>query len=79
MLPKAEVEKQKESERALDASVFKDSLQEFDKVVTSFSTNPIFQKVNVIEIELAKQASRDLVVIIQQSSRLKKAATKLSK
>jgi hypothetical protein len=79
MLPKAEVEKQKESERVLDASAFKDSLQEFDKVVTSFSTNPILQKVNVMEVELAKQASRDLVLIIQQSSRLKKAATKLSK
>ena len=79
MLPKAEVEKQKESERALDASGFKDALQEFDKVVTSFSTNPIFQRVNVIEVELAKQASRDLMTIIDHSARLEKAATKLSK
>ena len=79
LLPKAEVEKQKENERALDASGFKDALQAFDKVVTSFATNPIFQKVNVMEVELAKKASLDLVVIIQQSSRLKKAATKLSK
>ena len=79
LLPKAEVEKQKENERALDASGFKEALQAFDKVVTSFATNPIFQKVNVMEVELAKKASLDLVVIIQQSSRLKKAANKLSK
>lgn len=79
LLPKAELEKQKESERALDVSGFKEALQQFDKVVTSFATNPIFQKVNVMEVGLAKQASRDLTVIIQQSSSLKKAASKLSK
>lgn len=79
LLPKAEVEKQKENERALDASGFKEALQAFDKVVTSFATNGIFQKVNVMEVELAKKASLDLMSIIDQSARLKKAATKLSK
>jgi hypothetical protein len=78
VLPKVDVEKQKESEGALAASGFRDALQAFDKVVVSFSTNPIFQKVNVIEVELAKQASRDLATIIEQSGRLKKAAMKLS-
>ena len=77
-LPKADVEKQKETEGALDESGFRDALQTFDKLVVSFSNNPIFQKVNVIEVELAKQASRDLEMIFRQSGRLKKAASKLS-
>ncbi len=78
-LPKAEAEKQQDSKATLDASGFRDELEALDKVVVNFTTNPIFQKVHVIEMELAKQASRDLVTIIDQSGRLKKAATKLSK
>lgn len=79
VLPKAEGEKQKDNERTQDASGFRDALMAFDKVVVRFSTNPIFQKMNVIEVELAKQASQDLATIIQQSGRLKKTAMKLSK
>jgi hypothetical protein len=79
LLPKVEVEKKQDSKATLDASGFKVALEAFDKVVVNFATNPIFQKVNVIEVDLAKQASRDLATIIEQSLRLKKAAMKLSK
>ena len=78
LLPKAEAEKQPDSKAALDASGFRIAIETFDKVVVNFTTNPIFQKVNVIELESAKQASTDLATIIDQSGRLKKAAVKLS-
>ena len=78
VLPKADVEKQKEPGDSLDEAGFPDALKTFDKVVVNFSNNPIFQKVNVIEVEPAKQASRDLETILRQSGRLKRAALKLS-
>jgi hypothetical protein len=79
VLPKPDVETQTEPEGAFDEPGFQGALKTFDKVVVSFSNNPIFQKVNVIEVELAKQASRDLEAIIDQGSRLKRLAVKLSK
>ena len=78
LLPKAEAEKQQDSKAALDSSGFRIALEAFDKVVVNFTTNPIFQKVNVIELESARQASSDLSTIIDQSRRLKKAAIKFS-
>jgi hypothetical protein len=79
VLPKAETDKKKAPVEISNASVFRAELVAFDKVVVSFATNPIFQKPDVLEDELAKQASRDLVSIIEQSARLKKAATRLTK
>jgi hypothetical protein len=79
VLPKAETDKKKTPVEISNASVFRAELVAFDKVVVSFATNPIFQKPDVLEVELAKQASRDLVSIIEQSARLKKAATRLTK
>jgi hypothetical protein len=78
VLPKAETDRKKAAAEISNASVFKAELAAFDKVIVSFVTNPIFQKPDVLEVELAKQASRDLVSIIEQSARLKKAATKLA-
>jgi len=80
VLPKAESEKkEKVSDETSEASDFRNRLILFDKVVVNFATNPIFQKANVVEIDLAKQASRDLATIIERSSDLKKSATKLAK
>ena len=79
LLPTVELKKQKELAGPLDATRFNDSLHALDTVVMSFATNPIFQRMNVVELEQAKRASRDLATIIRQSSRLKKAAARLSK
>jgi len=80
VLPKAESEKkEKVSDETSEASDFRNRLILFDKVVVNFATNPIFQKANVVEIDLAKQASKDLATIIERSSDLKKSATKLAK
>lgn len=78
-LPKVESEKRKLSDETLSAAGFKEALSTFDKVVMSFATNPIFQQTNVIELEPAKRASRDLSAIIEQSGKLKKVASRLAK
>ena len=78
-LPKVDEKKDKANSEITTAVALKDRLMEFDKVVMSFATNPIFQQANVIDVELAKQASGDLATIIERSGKLKKAAAKLAK
>lgn len=80
LLPEVEKEKESRSFKELETvQQFKQALMEFDTIVARFATNPIFQQNNVIDIELAKNASRDLEWVIKQSGRLKKAASKLNK
>ena len=78
-LPKVDEKKEKANSELTTAAALKDRLMEFDKVVMSFATNPIFQQANVIDVELAKQASGDLATIIERSGKLKKAAATLAK
>jgi len=79
-LPKVETDKNaKPQSKIANAADLKMALLAFDKVIVSFSTNSLFQKTNTIDVELAKQASRDLEVIIKKSAELKKAAAKLGK
>jgi len=78
-LPKVDEKKEKANSELRTAAALKDRLMEFDKVVMSFATNPIFQQANVIDVELAKQASGDLATIIERSGKLKKAAATLAK
>jgi len=78
-LPKVDEKKEKANSELTTSAALKDRLMEFDKVVMSFATNPIFQQANVIDVELAKQASGDLATIIERSGKLKKAAAKLAK
>ena len=56
---------------------FRAALLLLDKSIMSFVTNPLFQKTNVVEVNLAAQASRDLKVIIELSGNLQKSATNL--
>ena len=78
VLPK--VEKPPKSVSAISTpEELRQALLAFDKVVASFVSNPIFTKMNVIEVELAKQASRDLETLIKQSESLKKAASRLQR
>ena len=78
-LPKVDEKKEKANSELTTSAALKDRLMEFDKVVMSFATNPIFQQANVIDVELAKQASGDLATIIERSGKLKNAAAKLAK
>jgi len=76
VLPKAEKHTKSLSTISTSAEL-KQALLEFDKVVVSFVSNPIFKQTQVIEVDLAKQASRDLELLIKQSESLKKAASRL--
>ena len=44
-----------------------------------FVHNPIFQKTNVVDVQLGQRASMDLTMIIEQSGKLKKVSMRLEK
>jgi len=78
-LPKTDSDEKTKAIDIANAADLKEALLAFDKVVESFATNPLFQKVNAIDVELANQASRDLEIIVRQSAELKKVAAKLGR
>jgi hypothetical protein len=79
-LPQADSEKSKDAVDSYpDAEKFRVALLQLDRHIMRFATNPLFQKPDVIELDLAAQASRDLSVVVDVSSKLKKSAAKLSK
>jgi uncharacterized lipoprotein YehR (DUF1307 family) len=75
-LPKAKdvEEKQLDLTRA-GVKEFRAALLLLDKSIMSFVKNPLFQTANVVEVNLAAQASHDLKVIIELSGNLQKSAT----
>jgi uncharacterized lipoprotein YehR (DUF1307 family) len=77
-LPKANdvEEKQLDLARA-GIKEFRAALLLLDKSIMSFVTNPLFQKANVVEVNLGAQASHDLKVIIELSGNLQKSAVAL--
>lgn len=62
-----------------DAEKFRVAMLRLDRHVMRFATNPLFQKPEVMEIDLAAQASRDLSVVVEVSGKLRKSAAKLSR
>lgn len=63
---------------AATAKEFRGVLLRLDQSIMSFVTNPLFQKANVIDVNLATKAHRDLVAVIDLSGFAKKIAGKLS-
>lgn len=57
----------------------KDSLLALDTLIMGFVQNPLFQKPGVIDAKLSAQAGRDLKMIVEFSSSIKKEVEKLSK
>jgi hypothetical protein len=62
-----------------NAEKFRAALLQLDRHIMSFATNPLFQKPEVIEVNLAHQASRDLAAVVELSAKLKRTAAKLGK
>ena len=58
---------------------YKAELLLLDSSVMRFVMNPIFQKINVVDVKLANQASEDLEKILNLTKRLKKAGLRLNK
>jgi hypothetical protein len=79
-LPQVEDEQLKEAvDSYADAEKFRVAMLRLDRHVMRFATNPLFQKPDVIELDLAAQASRDLSVVVEVSGKLRKSAAKLSR
>ena len=78
-LPKVEASKDKLDSEVLNEKDFRERMLSFDKVVVSFAANKIFRETNVIDVELAKKASGDLLTIIERCGKLKKSALKLAR
>jgi uncharacterized lipoprotein YehR (DUF1307 family) len=77
-LPKAKDVEEKQLDLAHGGvKEFRAALLLLDKSIMSFVTNPLFQKANVVEVNLAAQASHDLKVIIELSGNVQKRAATL--
>jgi hypothetical protein len=78
LLPEPESSKKKDERLSISGPKgLRSALLLMDRSIMSFVTNPIFQKPNVMEIGLAKQARRDLESVIALSVDLKKVAANL--
>jgi hypothetical protein len=74
-LPEVEPEKRKPAGLEVsEPDQFGVELTKLDKTIMSFTTNPIFQKANVVDVQQAARASTDLSFIIEQSRTLKTAS-----
>lgn len=79
-LPEAEDGQTKQPDANFsDTEKFRAALLQLDRHIMRFATNPLFQKPNVVDVDLANQASRDLNAVVEMSGKLKGIASRLSK
>jgi len=79
-LPEAEdVEKKRLDSMVTGVKEFRAALLLLDRSIMSFVTNPLFKEGNVVEVNLATKARRDLETVDQLTNRIKKAASALNK
>jgi len=79
-LPEIEVKKEKAASLEIpEVNQFRTELSKLDKTIMRFVHNPIFQKTNVVDVQLGQRASMDLTMIIEQSGKLKKVSMRLEK
>ena len=72
-------EKTKKEQEEFSPEGFKLALKALGTLVKSFVNNPVFQQLNVIDVESSRRASRDLEGIIRLSGQLHKRAEVLNK
>jgi hypothetical protein len=79
-LPQTENGKPKQpDDNFLDVKKFRAALLELDRHIMSFATNPLFQKTDIIQVDLANRASRDLAAVLDLSGKIKRIALRLGK
>jgi len=79
-LPEAEDDQTKQPDANFsNTEKFRAALLQLDRHIMRFATNPLFQKPNVVDVDLANQASRDLTAVVEMSGKLKGVASRLSK
>lgn len=55
------------------------AVKKLDGLVNSFAWNPVFQRPDVVDLELSSKASRDLAGILSLSEQIRKSAEELGK
>ncbi len=78
-LPGDETETKEDYKRAADAAQFKSNLLTLDKSIMRFVGNAIFINPDVVNLEEAKKAQRELETIIKNSQLIAKDAEQLNK
>jgi len=79
-LPEVEDKKPKQPDHIFsDVEKFRVALLQLDRHIMSFSTNPLFQMPDVIEVGLANRASLDLTIVLELSGKLRKSALRLGR
>jgi hypothetical protein len=78
-LPSVEAETKDEYKRAVDTAQLKSNLLTLDTSIMSFVGNAIFKNPEVVNLEEAKKARRELETIIRNSQRIAKDAELLDK
>jgi hypothetical protein len=77
--PPAEAEAREKRESEISQAEMKAALLMLSDRIVSFTTNPLFQTPNTIDVQLGAKASRDLESIIELSGQIKKSAERLGK
>lgn len=79
-LPEAErAPKQERAAEIQTPEAMRSAVGRLDGLVNSFAWNPIFQKPDVVDLELSTKASRDLAGIISLSEQIHRSAEELGK
>jgi hypothetical protein len=79
-LPEVEPDvKRDKAAEMLTPEALRSAVKKLDGLVNSFAWNPIFQKPDVVDLELSTKASRDLAGIITISEQIRKSAEELGK
>lgn len=77
-----EVEDAKKQEKAAEIQTpeaLRSAVGRLDGLVNSFAWNPVFQKPDVVDLELSSKAGRDLAGIISLSEQIRRSAEELGK
>jgi hypothetical protein len=77
-----EVESDAKQEKAAEIQTpeaLRSAVGKLDALVNSFAWNPVFQRPDVVDLELSTKASRDLAGIISLSEQIRKSAEEMGK
>ncbi|MFL6257755.1 MAG: hypothetical protein ACJ74T_22340 [Pyrinomonadaceae bacterium] len=79
-LPEAEPDgKQEKAAEIQTPEALRSAVGKLDALVNSFAWNPVFQRPDVVDLELSTKASRDLAGILSLSEQIRKSAEEMGK
>ena len=79
-LPEVEESQKPDKAAAIQTpEALRSAVNKLDALVNSFAWNPVFQRPDVVDLELSTKASRDLAGIISLSEQIRKSADELTR